>query len=82
MPHLALLLAALAILPQQSPDSSSSSGSLEQRIDRFVGPYVAGNNFTGVILVRRNGRVMLNKGYGMANYELGVPSCCWRNGAS
>jgi CubicO group peptidase (beta-lactamase class C family) len=74
MPHLALLLAALAILPQQSPDSSSSSGSLEQRIDRFVGPYVAGNNFTGVILVRRNGRVMLNKGYGMANYELGLPN--------
>jgi CubicO group peptidase (beta-lactamase class C family) len=46
---------------------------MKQRIDRFVQPYVASNNFTGVILVSRGGRVQLNQGgYGMANYELGV----------
>jgi CubicO group peptidase (beta-lactamase class C family) len=44
------------------------------RIDAFVRPYAASNNFTGVILVRRNGRVQFQKGYGLADYELRVPN--------
>ena len=37
-------------------------------------PYVAGNNFSGVILVARGGHVLLERGYGLANPELGVPN--------
>jgi CubicO group peptidase (beta-lactamase class C family) len=76
MPHLALLLAAaIPALQQHSTTIQDSTGrALEQRIERFVRPYVAGNNFTGVILVRQGGRVQLNQGYGLANYELGVPN--------
>jgi CubicO group peptidase (beta-lactamase class C family) len=73
--HVALLL-PLFLAGTQPPATKQDStrSTLEQRIDRFVRPYVASNNFTGVILVRRGGRVQLNKGYGMANYELGVPN--------
>ncbi|HET6836385.1 MAG TPA: serine hydrolase domain-containing protein [Gemmatimonadales bacterium] len=78
MHHLALLLPVILASPQQSPTSQDSApGALEQRIDGFVRPYAASNNFTGVILVRRRGRVQLEKGYGMANYELGVPNSGW-----
>ncbi|HEX6432881.1 MAG TPA: serine hydrolase domain-containing protein [Gemmatimonadales bacterium] len=78
MHHLALLLPAILAPRQQTPTSQDSApGALEQRIDGFVRPYAASNNFTGVILVRRRGRVQLEKGYGMANYELGVPNSGW-----
>ena len=78
MTHLPLLLAFLLAPAQTSaPTQDSTSRAIEQRIDRFVRPYAASNNFTGVILVRRRGRVQLNKGYGMANYELGVPNSPW-----
>jgi len=68
-----LLPLVLAVQPTVA-QQDSSGGTLEQRIDRFVQPYVASNNFTGVILVRRERQVQLNKGYGMANYELKVPN--------
>ncbi len=48
------------------------AGSLETRVDSFVAPYLATNNFTGVILVARGDGVLLEKGYGLANPELGV----------
>ena len=63
MTHLAFL-AALSLAPVQASakPQDPAPGALEQRIDRFVRPYIASNNFTGVILVRRAGRVQLNKG--------------------
>src|SRR5918998_5018886 len=78
MVHLSLLL-ALSLAPVQAPVKAQdpTARGLEQRIDGFVRPYVASNNFTGVILVRRGGPVRLNKGYGMANYELGVVNQPW-----
>ncbi len=78
MAHLSLLLTlSLAQATPSATTQDSAPRALEQRIDRFVQPYVASNNFTGVILVRRGGRVQLEKGYGMANYELGVPNSGW-----
>jgi CubicO group peptidase (beta-lactamase class C family) len=78
MTQLPLLLAFLLAPSQTSvPTQDSASRAIEQRIDRFVRPYAASNNFTGVILVRRRGRIQMNKGYGMANYELGVPNSPW-----
>jgi CubicO group peptidase (beta-lactamase class C family) len=61
------LVAALLSVSQDS-----AGRSLGARIDAYVQPYVGSNNFTGVILMRRNGRVQFQKGYGPADYELGV----------
>ena len=77
MPYPALLLAAVFAPLSSATTQDSAARTLEQRIDRFVAPYAASNNFTGVILVRHRGRVRLNKGYGMANYELGVINSAW-----
>lgn len=43
-------------------------------MDSFVRPYVASNNFTGVILVAREGKTVLEKGYGLADAEHGIPN--------
>ena len=37
-------------------------------------PFVTTNNFTGVVFVARGGRVLFQRGYGMANYEFDVPN--------
>src|SRR4051812_18179716 len=47
---------------------------LQKRVDAYIAPFVAGNNFSGGVLIARKGTVRLNKGYGLANVELNVPN--------
>jgi len=51
---------------------SEKIGDLESKVDAYIKPYMDGRNFSGAILIARSGKVLLSKGYGMANYELGV----------
>jgi CubicO group peptidase (beta-lactamase class C family) len=69
-----LLAAVLGCAPTRTaiPVPASMAGSLETRVDSFVAPYLATNNFTGVILVARGDGIVLEKGYGLANPELGI----------
>ncbi len=46
--------------------------SLEKRVDAYLAPYVAGKNFTGAVLIAKGETVLVNKGYGEANYGLHV----------
>lgn len=48
--------------------------TLGNRIDAYVLPYVQSNNFSGAILIARAGKVLVRKGYGMANFELAIPN--------
>ena len=48
--------------------------ALEEKIDRYVAPYVSVRAFNGVVSVARGGEVVFAKPYGMANYEFGVPN--------
>ncbi len=49
------------------------SGSLETRVEAYVEPYVRSNNFSGVILITRDGRPLFRKGYGYAIREFDIP---------
>ncbi|HEY7479987.1 MAG TPA: serine hydrolase [Gemmatimonadales bacterium] len=64
---LILLAGALACGHRRAPGQASAGA-----VDAFVAPYVSSNNFTGVILVARGDSVLLERGYGLANPELGV----------
>jgi CubicO group peptidase (beta-lactamase class C family) len=64
---LILLAGALACGHRRAPGQASA-----EAVDAFVAPYVSSNNFTGVILVARGDSVLLERGYGLANPELGV----------
>jgi CubicO group peptidase (beta-lactamase class C family) len=48
--------------------------NIEAEVDAYVKPYLEMGGFSGSILIARGGKVLLKKGYGMANYELGVPN--------
>jgi len=54
--------------------AASGQNDLASLVDRYVGPYVRTRNFCGSVLLARNGKVLVSKGFGMANYELDVPN--------
>jgi CubicO group peptidase (beta-lactamase class C family) len=54
--------------------ASSGQKDLVSLVDQYVEPYVKTRNFSGSVLLARNGKVFVSKGYGMANYELDVPN--------
>lgn len=47
---------------------------IESQVDEYIGAHMRGGNFSGSILVARNGQVLMSKAYGMANYEHDVPN--------
>jgi CubicO group peptidase (beta-lactamase class C family) len=47
---------------------------IEQVVDRQVQPLVQAQQFSGVLFFARNGKVLLRKGYGMANYAHNIPT--------
>lgn len=54
--------------------AAAQPGDLEERVDAFVQRYVEQDVFSGVVLLARDGRVLVEKGYGRASWELGVPA--------
>ncbi len=70
------LLFALLIpaTPGSGQISSPKPTDLEAKVDAYVRPYLEIKGFSGAILIASKGRVLLRKGYGMANYELDAPN--------
>lgn len=55
--------------------SGNSEGeSLEAKVDAYLKPYLDMNCFSGAVLIAKGDRVLLSKGYGMANYDLDAPN--------
>lgn len=59
---------------QSSAVSPQSAQQVAAKIDEYMNAAVKANGFSGSILVAREGRPIISKGYGMANYELDVPN--------
>jgi CubicO group peptidase (beta-lactamase class C family) len=71
----ALCLLAFQNAPAQSPPAPPPSGQqLAAKVDEYMSAAVRVNQFSGSVLVALDGRPVVSKGYGMANYELGVPN--------
>lgn len=68
------IIGASCALIACAPVSAAAQDDLEARVDAFVQRYVDQDVYSGVVLVARDGRVLLEKGYGMASVELGVPA--------
>jgi CubicO group peptidase (beta-lactamase class C family) len=63
-PHRGWLLAVLClILPTLR---AAPVAPLAADMDRYLAPYVLGNNFSGVVLVSRDGKTLFQKAYGQA----------------
>ncbi len=65
---------ALAISPSPARPADTRDESVAAKVDQYVKPYVDMRDFSGAILIARDGQVLVRKAYGMANFELGVPN--------
>jgi D-alanyl-D-alanine carboxypeptidase len=75
-PGLLLIALSFAILGQGGYTAAESPGqeSCVAEVDRLMAQNYGANQPGAAILVSRNGRVILKKGYGMANLEHGIPA--------
>lgn len=46
---------------------------LAAKVDAYVAPLIANHDFSGVVLIARGEKILFEKAYGQANYELNVP---------
>ena len=60
-----------SILPVNTDESDIK---LRNKLDSYMNEQVREKKFSGSILVAQKGKVLISKGYGMANYELDVPN--------
>lgn len=67
-----LLLTAQTALAQK--DAPPSTTQLAAKVDEYLDAALRHDQFSGSILIARDGQPVVSKGYGMANYELGVPN--------
>lgn len=65
-----LLFVSSNILAQSVAPNQTTAA----KIDEYMNAAVKVNNFSGSILIARDGQTVISKGYGMANYELDVPN--------
>jgi CubicO group peptidase (beta-lactamase class C family) len=73
----ALLLTIMVILPSaarstESGVSAHRKSSISERVGRYVQPLVTMRDFSGVVLVARDGHVLVRRAYGLASQELQV----------
>lgn len=72
---LLLLVPAQPLLAQQAPTAADpATQQLVSKIETYMNAAHRVNQFSGSVLVARDGKPVLVRGYGYANVELGVPN--------
>jgi CubicO group peptidase (beta-lactamase class C family) len=66
-----IILALLSLIPSAAV---SQTRIVEAEVDRYLAPYIQMQDFSGTVLIAKDGKILVRKGYGMANYELGIPN--------
>ncbi len=71
---LCLLFSNNAFAQASAPATQTTPQQIAAKVDEYMQAVVRANNFTGSILVARNGQPIISKGYRMANFETGTPN--------
>jgi CubicO group peptidase (beta-lactamase class C family) len=69
-----LLAAAALLLAAGAAAETPDRAALAARADEYLQAQVKVNDFSGAVLIARDGEVVLSRGYGLASRELGVPA--------
>lgn len=54
--------------------TACTTQNLDSKVDEYISAHMKMKKFSGSILIAQKGKILLSKGYGMANYELDVPN--------
>jgi len=69
-----LLCVVLLSLASLARAGGTPDAELPGHLEAYLRPFVETGNFTGAVLIARQGKVLFRRAYGMANYELRVPN--------
>lgn len=72
--HLLTLMALCLLAAQFTAGQTPTAKQVVVKVDEYMKRAVQYDQFSGSILVARNGSPVISRGYGMANYELSVPN--------
>src|SRR4051812_33501659 len=53
---------------------TAAAQNIAANADRYLSTWARQGRFSGTVLLAKDGKILLRKSYGMANYELGVPN--------
>ncbi|MBN1222697.1 MAG: serine hydrolase [Candidatus Aminicenantes bacterium] len=65
------LFSTLIFLSMTYP-ATAFSGDITHEVDTYMNALLKHRLFSGTILIAKDGEILVNKGYGMANYEHGI----------
>jgi CubicO group peptidase (beta-lactamase class C family) len=68
------IASGLFLLSSLSRTHSLSYQDIESKADEYVKAYAEIDRFSGSVLIARKGEILLKRGYGMADYEHGIPN--------
>lgn len=71
---LALWLLVVGYISAQTPENPPTDEEVIAKVDEYMAATSRVDGFSGSILLARDGKPLVSKGYGMANLELGVPN--------
>lgn len=69
-----LIVLSLSTLAFANEINGNAYGQVKQQLDAYFSQLEEAKTFTGTVLVAQEGKVIFKKGYGMANYESGIPN--------
>lgn len=69
-----LCLATLILADGCYKKENKTTSCFEAEIDAYIEPFVKAAGFSGTILIAKGGEILINKGYGMADYEWDIPN--------
>jgi CubicO group peptidase (beta-lactamase class C family) len=74
-PQLAVLTILFALLSGNTFAQQKTSGkTIVSKAESYINALAQQGRFSGAVLIARNGKVILEKGYGIANLEFNVPN--------
>ena len=69
-----VFVGAVLLLSIFSKITSYAAPNIASKADKYINAYVKQQRFSGSVLIAKNGKFLLSKGYGMANYEHDIPN--------
>jgi len=69
-----IIVGALSFLLVLSTITGCTALNIKPKVDEFVDTYLKNGQLCGAILIAKDGKILLNMGYGMVNYERDVPN--------
>jgi CubicO group peptidase (beta-lactamase class C family) len=72
--RLFIFLAFFLLIAQTAPAQVSANKQIAAKTDEYMKASVKFDQFSGSILIARNGSPIVSRGYGMANYQLNAPN--------